>query len=147
MKDPFPVCPYQNRNFASLQLLIPGAQAMGWTQNNAEDAQGSPTVNIHGADLLPESAICSTAPRTRIPFLGQIVINPPLDAVGEAKILAQSYDAEFGQSVAAVVNAQTKSGTNQLPRGAHFDYRRSGAQLARNPYTQFAPYSARCPLA
>ena len=73
--------------------------------------------------------------------MGQIVINPPLDAVGEAKISMQSYDAEFGQSVAAVVNAQTKSGTNDF-HGDAFDYRRSGAQLARNPYNQFAPYSA-----
>ncbi len=40
--------PIAGRNFASLQLLIPGAQAMGWTQNNAEDSQGSPTVNIQG---------------------------------------------------------------------------------------------------
>jgi hypothetical protein len=40
--------PNLGRNFASLQLLIPGAQEMGWTQNNAEDAQGSPTVNIQG---------------------------------------------------------------------------------------------------
>ena len=69
------------------------------------------------------------------------MINPPLDAVGEAKILVQSYDAEFGQSVAAVVNAQIKSGTNNF-HGDVFDYRRSGAQLARNPYNQYAPYSA-----
>jgi len=59
----------------------------------------------------------------------------------EAKILVQSYGAEFGQSVAAVVSAQTKSGTNQF-HGDAFWYRRSGAQLARNPYTQFAPFSA-----
>ena len=132
--------PIPNRNFASLQLLIPGAQSMAWTQNNAEDAQGSPTVNIQGQFFAGVGYLLDGA-SNQDPILGQIVINPPLDAVGEAKILVQSYEAEFGQSVAAVVSAQTKSGTNQF-HGDAFWYRRSGAQLARNPYTQFAPYSA-----
>jgi hypothetical protein len=132
--------PIANRNFASLQLLIPGAQAMGWTQNNAEDAQGSPTVNIQGQNFSGVGYLLDGA-SNQDPILGQIVINPPLDAVGEAKILVQSYDAEFGQSVAAVVNAQIKSGTNSF-HGDAFDYRRSGANLARNPYNQYAPYSA-----
>src|SRR5450631_1161876 len=132
--------PIQERNFASLQLLIPGAQAMGWTQNNAEDAQGSPTVNIAGQNFSGVGYLLDGA-SNQDPILGQIVINPPLDAVGDAKILVQSYEAEFGQSVAAVVSAQTKSGTNTF-HGDAFWYRRSGAQLARNPYTQFAPYSA-----
>ena len=133
--------PIQGRNFASLQLLIPGAQSMGWTQNNAEDAQGSPTVNIAGQNFSGVGYLLDGA-SNQDPILGQIVINPPLDAVGEAKILTQSYDAEFGQSVAAVVNAQTKSGTNSF-HGSAFDYRRSGDNLARNPYNQFAPYSSR----
>ena len=132
--------PIQGRNFASLQLLIPGAQAMGWTQNNAEDSQGSPTVNIQGQFFAGVGYLLDGA-SNQDPILGQIVINPPLDAIGEAKISTQSYDAEFGQSVAAVVNAQTKSGTNDF-HGDAFDYRRSGAQLARNPFNQFAPYSA-----
>jgi hypothetical protein len=132
--------PIAGRNFASLQLLIPGAQAMGWSQNNAEDAQGSPTVNIAGQSFSGVGYLLDGA-SNQDPILGQIVINPPLDAIGEAKISTQSYDAEFGQSVAAVVNAQTKSGTNSL-HGDVFDYRRSGEQLARNPYNQFSPYSA-----
>ena len=132
--------PIAGRNFASLQLLIPGAQAMGWQQNNAEDAQGSPTVNIQGQHFSGVGYLLDGA-SNQDPILGQIVINPPLDAVGEAKIITQSYDAEFGQSVAAVVNAQIKSGTNSF-HGDAFDYRRSGANLARNPYNQFAPYSA-----
>jgi hypothetical protein len=132
--------PIAGRNFASLQLLIPGAQAMGWTQNNAEDAQGSPTVQIAGQSFSGVGYLLDGA-SNQDPILGQIVINPPLDAIGEAKISTQSYDAEFGQSVAAIVNVQTKSGTNSF-HGDAFDYRRSGAQLARNPYNQFAPYSS-----
>ncbi|AXC15851.1 Oar protein [Acidisarcina polymorpha] len=132
--------PITGRNFASLELLIPGAQSMSWQQNNAEDAQGSPTVNIQGQFFAGVGYLLDGA-SNQDPILGQIVINPPLDAIGEAKIITQSYDAEFGQSVAAVVNAQTKSGTNSL-HGDAFDYRRSDAQQARNPFNQSAPYSA-----
>jgi len=44
------------------------------------------------------------------PILGIIVVNPNLDAVTEAKVALQNYDAEFGKAVSSVVTAQTKSG-------------------------------------
>ena len=126
--------PIEGRNFANLELLIPGAQVMGWSQNAAEDSQGSPTVQIAGQSFSGVDYELDGA-ADQDPILGQIVINPPLDAVTEAKISTQSYDAEFGQAVAAVVSAQTKSGTN-IFHGDAFDYRRSDAQLARNPFNQ-----------
>jgi len=132
--------PNSGRNFANLELLIPGAESIGFSQNQAEDPQGSPTLNIQGQSFSGVEYQLDGA-ANQDPILGQIVVNPPLDAVTEAKIATQSYDAEFGNSVAAVVNAQIKSGTNSI-HGDVFDYRSSGAQLARNPYTQFAPYSA-----
>jgi hypothetical protein len=129
--------PIAGRNFASLELLIPGAQVMAWSQNSAEDFQGSPTVNINGQHFSGVSYELDGA-ANQDPILGQIVINPPLDAVTEAKIATANYDAEFGQAVAAVVTSQTKSGTNSF-HGDAFDYRRSDAQQARNPFTQNTP--------
>jgi hypothetical protein len=129
--------PIAGRNFASLELLIPGAQVMAWSQNSAEDFQGSPTVNINGQHFSGVSYELDGA-ANQDPILGQIVINPPLDAVTEAKIATANYDAEFGQAVAAVVTSQTKSGTNGF-HGDAFDYRRSDAQQARNPFTQNTP--------
>ena len=115
--------PIAGRNFANLEMLIPGAQAMGWSQNSAEDAQGSPTLQIAGQHFSGVQYLLDGA-ANQDPILGQIVVNPPLDAVTEAKITTQDYDAEFGQAVAAVVSAQTKSGTNSF-HGDAFDYRRS----------------------
>jgi Carboxypeptidase regulatory-like domain/TonB dependent receptor len=129
--------PIAGRNFASLELLIPGAQVMAWSQNSAEDSQGSPTVQINGQHFSGVSYELDGA-ANQDPILGQIVINPPLDGVTEAKLATQNYDAEFGQAVAAVVTSQTKSGTNSF-HGDAFDYRRSDAQQARNPFTQYAP--------
>jgi hypothetical protein len=129
--------PNSGRNFASLQLLIPGAQVMGWSQNHAEDAAGSPTVQINGQHFSGVAYELDGA-ANQDPILGQIVINPPLDAVGEAKISTASYDAQFGQAVAAVVTAQTKSGTNNF-HGSVFEYRQTDATLASNPFTQVTP--------
>src|SRR5205807_967821 len=70
------------------------------------------------------------------PILGIIVVNPNLDAVTEAKVALQNYDAEFGKAVASVVTAQTKSGSNEL-HGSGFFFRRSDAQQARDPFTQY----------
>jgi hypothetical protein len=71
----------------------------------------------------------------RDPILGIIVINPNLDAVAEAKITSQNYDAEFGQATAGVVSVQTRSGSNEL-HGSVSEYYRSDRFQARNPFTQ-----------
>jgi hypothetical protein len=129
--------PNLGRNFASMELLIPGTQVMGWSQNSAENPQGSPTVQINGQHFSGVAYELDGA-ANQDPILGQIVINPALDAVTEAKITTQNYDAQFGQAVAAVVTAQTKSGTNSF-HGNIFDYRRTDATQARDPYTQYQP--------
>src|SRR5262249_18877526 len=72
------------------------------------------------------------------PILGIIVVNPTLDSVTETKITTQNYDAEFGKAVAGVVTAQTKSGSNTF-HGSAFGFRRSDANQARDPFTQFQP--------
>src|SRR5579864_4540965 len=72
--------PNSGRNFASLELLIPGTQVMGWSQNSAEDPQGSPTVQINGQHFSGVGYELDGA-ANQDPILGQIVINPPLDAV------------------------------------------------------------------
>ncbi len=76
------------------------------------------------------------------PILGIIVINPNLDAVTEAKIALQQYDAEMGKAVAGYVTAQTKSGSNEF-HGSGFWFRRTGANQARDPFTQYQEVNGR----
>lgn len=129
--------PLANRNFTSLQLLLPGAQALSWSHAADENPQGSQQIQIDG-QAFGGVAYELDGTDNQDPILGIIVVNPALDAVTEAKIATQNFDAEFGKAVSAVVTAQTKSGSNSF-HGSAFDYRQSNANLARDPFSQVAP--------
>ena len=126
--------PLPGRNFTSLQLLLPGAQALGWTHAADENPQGSQQIEVDGQSF---SGVAYELDGTdnEDPILGIIVINPNLDSLSETKITTQNYDAEFGKAVSSVITAQTKSGTNGF-HGSAFDYRTSNANLARDAFSQ-----------
>ena len=127
--------PILNRNFTSLQLMAPGSQRLtGWAHAATENPQGSQQIFTQGQHF-SGTAFELDGTDNQDPILGIIVVNPNLDAVTEAKVALQNYDAEFGKAVSSVVTAQTKSGSNEI-HGSGFLFRRSDAQLARNPFNQ-----------
>src|SRR6202140_3885622 len=127
--------PILNRNFTTLQLMAPGSQKLtGWSHAATENPQGSQQIFTQGQHF-SGTAFDLAGTDNQDPILGIIVVNPNLDAVTEAKVSLQNYDAEFGKAVSSVVTAQTKSGSNEI-HGSGFLFRRSDAQEARNPFTQ-----------
>jgi hypothetical protein len=130
--------PTPGRNFTNLQLLLPGAQTLGWSHAADENPQGSAQIQVDG-QAFGGVAFELDGTDNQDPILGIIVINPPLDAVSETKIATQNFDAEFGKAVSSVMTAQTKSGSNAF-HGSLFDYRNSNANLAKNPYSQFPAF-------
>src|SRR5437660_1162799 len=56
-------------------------------------------------------------------------VRTPLEAIQEFQVVTSMYDAEFGRASGAVVNAITKSGTNQF-RGVLFGYSAPNALTA-----------------
>ncbi len=126
--------PIPDRNFTSLQLLLPGAQQLGWSHAASENPQGSKQIEVDG-QAFAGVAFQLDGTDNQDPMLGIIVINPNSDSLSETKIATQNFDAEFGKAVSSVVTAQTKSGTNHF-HGSAFDYRQSNANLARDPFSQ-----------
>ncbi len=126
--------PNLNRNFTTLQLMAPGSQLMGWGHAATENPQQSRQIVTQGQHF-SGTAFELDGTDNQDPVLGIIVVNPNLDAVTEAKVALQNYDAEFGKAVGSVVTAQTKSGSNEI-HGSGFYFRRSDAQQARDPFTQ-----------
>ena len=135
--------PIYNRNFTNFQLLSPGNQRMnGWGHAASENPQGSQQIITQGQHFAGTGfELDGTDNQDAI--LGIIVINPNLEAVNEVKITSQDYDAEFGKAIGIIMTTQTKSGTNEW-HGEAFDFQRSNANFARNPFTQ-APASGGIP--
>ncbi|HEY1986656.1 MAG TPA: TonB-dependent receptor [Terracidiphilus sp.] len=126
--------PVGDQNFTNLQLLLPGAQKLGWSHAADENPQGSQQIQVDG-QAFGGTAFELDGTDNQDPILGIIVINPAMDSVTETKITTQNFDAELGKAVSAVVTAQTKSGTNNF-HGSAYDFRTGNANLARDPFSQ-----------
>jgi hypothetical protein len=125
--------PVGDQNFTNLQLLLPGAQLLGWSHAADENPQGSKQIQVDG-QAFGGTAFELDGTDNQDPILGIIVINPAMDAVTETKITTQNFDAELGKAVSAVVTAQTRSGTNNF-HGSVYDFRTGNANYARDPYS------------
>jgi Carboxypeptidase regulatory-like domain/TonB dependent receptor len=127
--------PILNRNFTQIQLMSPGSQKLvGWAHAATENPQGGQQIFSQGQHF-SGTGFELDGTDNQDPILGIIVINPNLDAVTEAKVALQNYDAEFGKAVASLVTAVTKSGSNQI-HGSGFYFLRSDGFQARDPFTQ-----------
>jgi hypothetical protein len=131
--------PVGDQNFTNLQLLLPGAQKLGWSHAADENPQGSQQIQVDG-QAFGGTAFELDGTDNQDPILGIIVINPAMDAVTETKITTQNFDAELGKAVSAVVTAQTRSGSNSF-HGSAYDFRTGNANQARDPYTQQGGHS------
>jgi hypothetical protein len=125
--------PVGDQNFANLQLLLPGAQILGWSHAPDENPQGSKQIQIDG-QAFGGVAYELDGADNQDPILGIIVVNPSMDAVTQTTITTQNFNAEQGKAVSAAVSAQTKSGTNKF-HGSVYDFRTGNANLAKEPYS------------
>ena len=129
--------PNLNRNFTAFELLTPGTSYIGWNVDESQNPQRSQQIEVNG-QLPFATGYELDGTDNQDPVIGIAVINPNIDAVSEMKVTSQNYDAEFGKAVAGLVTAQTKSGSNSF-HGSAFEYRRSDAQQARDPFSQALP--------
>ncbi|HEY6337496.1 MAG TPA: TonB-dependent receptor [Candidatus Sulfotelmatobacter sp.] len=129
--------PNFNRNFTAFELLTPGTSYIGWNVGEAQNPQRSQQIEVDG-QLPFATGYELDGTDNQDPVIGIAVINPNLDAISEEKVTSQNYDAEFGKAVAGLVTAQTRSGSNHF-HGSAFEYWRSDALQARDPFTEFAP--------
>src|SRR5262245_21905384 len=123
--------PLNGRNYLQLAQLTAGVLPAGNSRTSDEGgflAFGQHTyqnnVLLDGAD---NSSRASGGP---LGFEAQAV-KPPVDAVGEFKVLTNNTSAEFGYSTGAKVIVTTKSGTNQF-HGSLYEFLRNDKFDATN---------------
>src|SRR5580704_2320421 len=126
--------PVLSRNFTSFELLSPGTQKLpGFNHAATENPQGGGQIQVNGQHFSGTNFQLDGTDN-QDPILGIIVVNPNLDAIAEAKIALQDYDAESGKATSGVIRVQTKSGSNSF-HGSGFYFYRSSDQEARDPFT------------
>src|SRR5262245_7354592 len=102
--------PAMNRNFFSTVSLLPGVQFSPSNQmgNDTIIASGQTNQNnnvaVDGGYNADDALGTSAGAQVRT----------PLEAIQEFQVVTSMYDAEFGRASGAIVNAVTKSGTNQF---------------------------------
>jgi hypothetical protein len=105
--------PLNGRNVFDLVNLTPAAFRLGGE------------VSIAGGRTSSAAAMLDGVMNSRGGIGSQgIEINPPVDIMQEFRIEANSFSAQYGRSNAGIVNATTKSGTNEY-RGVLYEFMRN----------------------
>jgi hypothetical protein len=128
--------PILDRNVTSLLLALPGAQ-LGNQVAASENPQSGLQVNVNG-QLGYSNGFQLDGTENHSNILGITVVNPNPDALEEMKVTSSNYDAEFGNASGALIQATTKSGTNEL-HGSLFEYLRNDKLNAADPFTNLKP--------
>ncbi len=126
--------PLNGRNALQLQRLVPGAGgvvAPGQAQNESLSINGSrPNANNYTLD----------GGDNHDPFFNTPSIFPNPDALQEFTIQTSVYSAAYGRNAGAVVNAITRSGTNEF-HGSLFEFLRNEKLNARSFFApQVSPF-------
>jgi hypothetical protein len=132
--------PVANRNFQALAGLVAGVAPPVQNFTTSEDPQGTTFFNANGQGNSSNNTIVDGVDNTN-PTLGLSIYLPSPEVVEEVHVSTSNYSAEFGRVGGAVVNATTKSGTNEL-HGTLWEFNRVAALLARdffNKDTQTKP--------
>jgi hypothetical protein len=129
--------PVLNRNVTNLLLEVPGMQLNTWQHSAAENPQQGIQANVNGQFFTANGFILDGT-ENESAILGIAVINPNIDSLQEFKVSTSNYEAEFGAASGALIEATTKSGTNQW-HGSLFEFLQNNFTNATNPFTGINP--------
>ncbi|HSL21560.1 MAG TPA: TonB-dependent receptor [Vicinamibacterales bacterium] len=121
--------PSINRNYIGFVGLLPGIVA-----NVSTESFGSDSINVNGQDARNNNYLLDGA-NNNDDVIGQRAgtqARTPLEAIQEFQVLTNQFDAEFGRTMGAVINAVTKQGTNRF-RGSAFTFLQD-ASLTKKDY-------------
>src|SRR5205823_7924860 len=126
--------PVLNRNLTALQLLMPGAQKVLGQHASSENPQGGIQINNNGQNFGSTNFMIDGTDNND-PVLGIVIVNPSVDSVREFKYTTGNYDAEYAQAGGAVIQVETKSGSNEF-HGSLFEFLQNNFTNARNPFSE-----------
>jgi outer membrane receptor protein involved in Fe transport len=125
--------PLNGRNPLQLQLLLPGVVPARGSVSLAQNT----FISVNGARGNQNNYMLDGGDNND-PLTNSASLVPNPDALEEFSILTNNYSAEYGRNTGAVVNAITKSGTNQF-HGTAYEFLRNDALDARGFFSLETP--------
>ena len=123
--------PSVNGNFIGFVGLLPGI-----VPSISTESFGSDSISVNGQDPRNNNYTVDGG-NNNDDVIGQragMQARTPIEAVQEFQVITNQFDAEFGRTSGAVVNAVTKAGSNSL-RGSTFGFFQDGSLTAKDYFT------------
>ncbi len=112
--------PLDGRRYSDLILLSPGAVPAPGTRSNPREARINVDGNFSLQNYFALNGVDNNTFTTNAQERSPQAVSPPPDALQSFKIQTRTYDAEFGWSQGAVINAEIKSGANAFHGSAWY---------------------------
>jgi hypothetical protein len=124
--------PSINRNFVGILGVLPGI-----IPNVSTDSVGSDAIITNGRESRNNNYLLDGANNFDDVNGGRsgTQARTPLESIQEFQVITNQFDAEYGRTSGAVVNAVTKQGTNQF-RGAAFLYAQDASLTAEEYFAK-----------
>ena len=109
--------PSVNRNFIGFIGLLPGV-----VPSISTESFGSDSVSVNGQDARNNNYLLDGG-NNNDDVIGQRAgtqARTPIESIQEFQVLTSQYDAEFGRTTGAIINAVTKQGENQFHGSAFY---------------------------
>src|SRR5688500_12374938 len=124
--------PSVNRNFVGFVGLLPGI-----VPSISTESFGSDSVTVNGQDPRNNNYMLDGA-NNNDDVIGQRAgtqARTPIEAVQEFQVITNQFDAEFGRTNGAVINAVTKQGTNNF-RGSAFIFSQDAGMTEKDYFAK-----------
>jgi len=124
--------PSVNRNFVGFVGLLPGV-----IPSISTESFGSDSITVNGQDPRNNNYMLDGA-NNNDDVIGQRAgtqARTPIEAVAEFQVITNQFDAEFGRTAGAIINAVTKQGSN-LFRGSAFVFGQDASLTAKDYFAK-----------
>lgn len=123
--------PLNGRQYDQLALLVPGVTV----DTPRQRGRGEGVFDVNGNwgtqnNFILDGVDNNSFSESLQEGSAQVVV-PAVDSLSEFNMQTRTYDAEFGRNAGSVINATTKSGTNQI-HGNAYEFLRNSALDANN---------------
>ena len=131
--------PLNGRNALALTLLTPSVKSNAGPTNAGFGDRGIQlsSISINGGPNSMNGQLLDGSNNIQS-YIGEVAINPGVDAVEEFKVQSGALPAEYGFTAGGVINMVTKSGGNQF-HGTAYEFFRNDQLDARNTFAATKP--------